>query len=430
MLENIVSIIEMDMENDDFIKKHEIEDFYTGSQLLVHQSQEAIFFMNREALDSFGPGRHTLTTQNMPLISRFLNLASGGNTPFRSELYFINKTTKLDVKWGTNPKMEYTNPGEYQFPVKVGASGTMHLAVSDGRKLLMQLVGTGQGIGANEFALKMREVLNSRLKSFMTEFIISHNVNIFDIEIHLDTMSQAMREKMVDIFDEYGVLLKNFIISAIAKPEDDPEYQEFRRLYTQMSNKTLAAKGRQREGLIDQETRSKQIIMEAQAMAAKRALEGYTYQDERRFDVAEQFAQNEATGQLANMGIGLGMISGIGGAVGSSVGGIVGGALDQTASAATAAFQPSASGGNAVKNTCSKCGASIPAGVKFCPECGEKCVSDLPATVTCPGCGHTVPKSKFCSECGFRLAEPTCPKCAAKVTAGAKFCPECGEKLN
>ncbi len=427
MLENIVSVIEMDMANDDFIKKHEIEDFYTGSQLLVHQSQEAVFFMDREALDSFGPGRHTLTTENMPIVSRFFNIASGGKTPFRSELYFINKTTKLDVKWGTSSKMEYTNPGEYKFPVKIGASGTMHLAVSDGRKLLLQLVGTGQGIGASEFTVLMRELVNSQLKSFMTEYIISHNINIFDIENHLEPMNLAMQEKLSGAFDEYGVQLKNFIISTIAKPEDDPEYKEFRRLYTQMTNKRLAATGRQIEGLIDQETRSKQIVMEAQALAAKRALEGYTYQDERRFDVAEQFAQNEATGQLANMGIGLGMISGIGGAVGGSVGGIVGGALNQTVAAAATASQPAAGGGNAATTACAKCGAAIAANAKFCPECGEKCVPS--GSMICPGCGKIIPKSKFCPECGFRLAEPTCPKCSAKLAAGSKFCPECGEKL-
>ena len=416
MLKDIVSVIEMDMDNDSFIRKHECENFNTGSQLLVHQSQEAIFFMNREALDSFGPGRHTLTTQNMPMISKLFNLVSGGTSPFRGELYFVNKTTKLDVKWGTNPPMEYTNPGEYQFPVKVGASGVMQLVVADGRKLLIQLVGTGEGIGAQEFAAKMREVLNSKLKSFMTNFIVSRQISIFDIEAHLDEMSEAMRDKMSGAFDEYGVLLKGFFISHIAKPDNDPSYNEFRKMHMQI----VTARGRQKEGLIEQETRSKQIVMEAQALAAKRALEGYTYQSEQSFDVAKRFAENEATGQLANMGVGLGMISGIGGAVGGNIGGMVGGALNQTAASAA---------GAAAAKTCGKCGASIPVSVKFCPECGAPCAGNAPAAVTCPKCGRSVPKSKFCPECGASLADPVCPKCSAKIAAGAKFCPECGEKL-
>ena len=89
---SLVEVIKYEGDNTTFIWKSTIEDFKTGTQLIVHESQEAIFFMNGQALDLFGPGRYTLETQNMPLLSRFFNKATGGETPYHCEIYFINKT--------------------------------------------------------------------------------------------------------------------------------------------------------------------------------------------------------------------------------------------------------------------------------------------------------------------------------------------------
>ena len=118
----IAEIIKYEGDNSTFIWKHPSEDFNSMTQLIVHESQEAIFLLNGQALDLFGPGRYTLETQNVPKIGKFLNRATGGETPFHCEVYFINKTVQMALKWGTDSKARYIDP-ESGLPLELGASG-------------------------------------------------------------------------------------------------------------------------------------------------------------------------------------------------------------------------------------------------------------------------------------------------------------------
>lgn len=102
----IFEVIKYEGDNSTFVWKHPKEDFNTGSQLIVHESQEALFFANGQALDLFGPGRHTLDTQNLPLLRRVVNLPTGGDPAFHCEVYFINRTEQMAVKWGTDNEAE------------------------------------------------------------------------------------------------------------------------------------------------------------------------------------------------------------------------------------------------------------------------------------------------------------------------------------
>ena len=142
----IADIIKYEGDNSTFIWKHPCEDFYTTTQLIVHESQEAIFFLNGQALDLFGPGRHTLETQNIPIIGKFLSRTTGGETPFHCEVYFINKTEQMAIKWGTDSKVQYIEP-TYGFPIALGASGEMSLRAEDSRKLLIKLIGAENYLG-------------------------------------------------------------------------------------------------------------------------------------------------------------------------------------------------------------------------------------------------------------------------------------------
>ena len=137
----ISEIIQYEGDNQTLIWKHPCEDFTTTTQLIVHESQEAILFMNGQALDLFGPGRHTLETQNIPLLRKFINLPTEGKTPFHCEVYFINKVEQMAIRWGTDSKVQFIEP-TYKFPLSIGASGEMSLSVADSRKLLIKLVGT------------------------------------------------------------------------------------------------------------------------------------------------------------------------------------------------------------------------------------------------------------------------------------------------
>ena len=106
----IVDVIKDDETTNSLIWKHPVEDFNTGTQLIVHESQEVVFFMNGQALDLFGPGRYTLETQNIPLLSKFFNKSTGGETPYHCEIYFINKAEQMSMKWGTNSQVQYMEP--------------------------------------------------------------------------------------------------------------------------------------------------------------------------------------------------------------------------------------------------------------------------------------------------------------------------------
>jgi len=419
----IADVIKYEGDNSTFIWKHPLEDFNWGSQLIVHESQEAVLFMSGQALDSFGPGLHLLETQNMPIAGGFFKRATDDRTPFHCEVYFINKTEQMAIKWGTDTKMEYVEP-TYGFPLQIGACGEMNVRLEDGRKLLINVVGTEHSFTQMQLVQKFRAFLLVRLKPYMVNYIKENRISIFEIDEHLQTMSDSIKASLSTDFQSYGLSLEQFFITSVLKPEEDRNYRRFKDLHFRNYADVAEAKLRQQVGVIDQQTAAQRMVIEAQGIAQKRSLEGYTYQDERGFDVAERVASNQAVGQMTNLGIGMGMISGIGGTVGNHVGGMMQNVLSpKDATAENTATPPTAA-------KCPKCGATLPENAKFCLECGAKVEPPAPPAVVCPKCGAKVAGGKFCLECGAPLTPPTCPKCGKPVAAGAKFCGECGEKLS
>lgn len=406
-----VEIIQYEGDNSTFIWKHPMEDFYTGTQLIVHESQEAVFFLNGQALDLFGPGRHTLETQNLPLLARLFNRPFGGKTPFHCEVYFINKVEQMALKWGTDSKVEYVEP-TYKFPLQIGASGEMSLRPEDSRKLLVKLVGTTAGVTQQGLVQKFRGILMTRVKTYLANLIRENSINIFSIDEYLGEMSEALHRKLIPDFEDYGLALERFFVTTIVKPEEDRMYQRFKEIHFRQYADVAEAQLRQQVGLIDQQTQAQRMVIEAQGIAQKRALEGYTYQDERSFDVAERVASNQAIGQMSNLGIGLGTMAG----VGSVIGGVMGNALNNAVNPAPA------------KNQCPNCHTELPAGAKFCFGCGAKLENTEENEMICPQCGQKTPKGKFCMQCGAALKN-TCPNCGKEVPSGAKFCLECGQKM-
>ncbi|MBO5050481.1 MAG: SPFH domain-containing protein [Oscillospiraceae bacterium] len=410
----IAEIIKYEGDNSTFIWKHPSEDFNSLTQLIVHESQEAIFFMNGQALDLFGPGRYTLETQNIPKIGKFLNRATGGETPFHCEVYFINKTERMSIKWGTDSKVQYVEP-TYGFPISIGASGEMSLRAEDSRKLLLKLVGTENFLGQQKLIGFFRAFLMTRVKTYIAQVMKANAINIFEIDENLTLFSNAIKNLLVNDFVDYGVSLEQFFVTNVLKPDGDRQYEKFKELHFRQYADIAEAKLRQQTDLIYAQTEAQKIIIDSQAQATKRAQEGYTYQQERGFDVATEVARNEAVGQFTNLGVGLGTMAGIGGVVAGTVGGAMNDALSQIP-VGTA-------------DTCVKCGAAIPTNAKFCLECGEKVVPKLPDNmIICPECGNTVVKGKFCPECGHKFIT-ACPNCGKEIVPGAKFCLECGEKL-
>ena len=386
---NIADIIKYEGDNSTFIWKHPCEDFNTTTQLIVHESQEAIFFLNGQALDLFGPGRHTLETQNIPLLRRIINIPTGGESPFHCEVYFINKTEQMAIRWGTDSKVQYVEP-TYKFPISIGASGEMALSVNDSRKLLVKLVGTERVLDRQQLTTYFRSILMTKVKTYMAQTMRANAINIFEIDESLETFSADIKERLIPDFLDYGVDLKRFYVTTIVKPDGDPQYEKFKELHFRQYADIAEAKLRQQTDVIYAQTEAQKVVIDSQAQATKRAQEGYTYAQERGFDVAEQVAQNEAVGQFTNMGVGLGTMAGVGGAVGGIVGGAINGAFS--------GINDSPKDSAVANKFCDQCGAELTPGAAFCDNCGAAQNTDC------------------CNQCGFKFIKP------------GKFCPKCGAK--
>ena len=326
-MSKIADIIKYEGDNSTFIWKHPCEDFNSLTQLIVHESQEAIFMLNGQALDLFGAGRYTLETQNIPKIGKALNRTTDGQTPFHCEVYFINKTEQMAIKWGTDSKVQFMEP-TYNFPISIGASGEMSLRAEDSRKLLLKLVGTGNFLRQENLTRYFRAFLMTKVKSYLAQVIREQKISIFEIDEHLNEISSALLKMLQPDFADYGIALERFFITTIVKPDGEASYEKFKSLHFRQYADIAEAKLRQQTAVIDAETQAQRTIIESQSMATKRAQEGYTYQQERGFDVAQDVAQNEAVGQFTNMGVGFGTMAGVGGAVGGVVGSAVNNAFE------------------------------------------------------------------------------------------------------
>ena len=396
-MSKIADVIKYEGDNSTFIWKHPCEDFNSLTQLIVRESQEAIFFMNGQALDLFGAGRYTLETQNIPKIGKLLNRTTGDETPFHCEIYFINKTEQMSIKWGTDSKVQYVEP-TYGFPLSIGASGEMSLRAEDSRKLLLKLVGTESFLGQQKLVSFFRSFLMTRVKTYIAQVLKAKSINIFEIDEHLTIFSNEIKNLLVSDFADYGVSLEQFFVTTIVKPDGDKQYEKFKELHFRQYADVAEAKLKQQTDIIHAQTEAQKTVIESQAMATKRTQEGYTYQQERGFDVAEKVAENEAVGEFTNMGVGFGTMAGVGGAVGGMVGGMMNDAMGSAINPSTPA--PSSQSAQAF---CDNSGAKLSQGSAFCEECGTPIVK---FNKTCIKCGYEFERyGKFCPKCGTKRGD-------------------------
>ena len=235
------------------VYKHPCEDFCTGTQLIVNESQEAIFFMNGRAMDTFPPGKHTLETQNLPLLGSIFNLGNG-RTPFHCSVYFINKIGHINLKWGTSQSniVEYQDP-VYNFPLRLAARGEMHFCIENSRKLMMKLVGTSPGLTKRDLSEIIRDLLMMRFKNYMATLMTENNICIFQIDSYLEAISTTLFDVLKEEFSEFGIGLERFLVVGFQKPEADSNYQRFRDLFFRQYADVAEAKIKQQVQYIEQE---------------------------------------------------------------------------------------------------------------------------------------------------------------------------------
>lgn len=335
----IAEVIKYEGDNTTFIWKHPLEDFNSTTQLIVHESQEAIFFMNGQALDLFGPGRYTLETQNLPMLGNFLNRMTGDQTAFHCEVYFINKTEQMAIKWGLDSKVQYMEP-QYNFPLSIGATGEMALSVADSRKLLVKLVGAECYLTQSRLVDYFRAILMTRVKTYIARTMREKAISIFEIDSHLTEFSETLRRVLTPDFAEYGISLAKFYVTAILRPEGDAQYEKFKRLYFEQYATLAEAKIQGQKEIILAQTDAQKIIIQSQALATKRRQEGYTIQEEEGFKVMRDVARNEGSGsEVRNAAMNVGIGYGVGGMMGNEMQNIanhtIGGLMDSVKNADT-----------------------------------------------------------------------------------------------
>ena len=476
--DGLASIIKYEGDNDTLVWKHPIEDFNLGSQLIVHESQEAIFFRDGQALDLFGPGRYTLETQQLPLLEKLYKLPTDTEGTFHSEVYFINKTVQMAIKWGTPDKVRFIDPLT-STPLEIGASGELNLQVKDARKLIVKLVGTTGGIAWGDQSGFTKSVQNSfrpvifnEVRTNLPAVIRSQQIDLLEIDEHVDEISQSLREKAVPAFEEYGLTIPQLYVTHIVLPEDDPNFKRIRELHTVMLQsrvyqaeatvKTVQAQSEaqyrtaqeeskaaiaaaERKVVLEKQTTETEIakreaerrIIEAQAEAQAQRMAGLTEAEIMRAkgynqkDVLEAEVKKAYAEGLGNMGANgggsaLGDIAGLGVTLGA-MGGVIGMTKDavspmfaQNPLGAAAPAAPAADGWNC---TCGQTNITT----NFCPNCGAKKPSA--DGWTCPDCGQTGITTNFCPNCGAKkpAAGWTCPDCGTKDIT-TNFCPNCGAK--
>lgn len=459
--DGLASIIKYEGDNETLVWKHPIEDFNFGSQLIVHESQEAIFFRDGQALDLFGAGRYTLQTQQLPLLEKIYKLPTDTEGTFHSEVYFVNLATQMGIKWGTDSKVRLFDPAS-GLHIEIGASGEFNIRVTDSRKLLLKVVGTTGGLGQEQLLGIgngkgfFRSMVMTQVKSYLAQTIKENAINILEIDEHLMSLSGALRERINAALDEYGLTMPEFYVSRIVTPDDDPNFRRMKEQYaeqyllvrqegirkaeaeaaadrkaveaqTAARMKIIGAQGEAEALKIQKQAEAEAYRMQAEAEAAEMRMKGYTYQQETSRQVGLEAMKNGLGGGTNAAGA-LGDLAGLGVSLGA-MGSVIGMTKDALNPMTQDAAQMGAAVGAAVAGgwDCPVCGHKN-ISTNFCPDCGGK-KPEVKIGWDCAQCGTKNIQSRFCPNCGAKKPEEssgwTCPDCGTKDIL-SRFCPNCG----
>ncbi len=340
-----------------------------GAQLIVRESQAAVMFYKGRAVDAFGPGRHTLKTGNIPVLTKILSIPWAMNSPLRAEVYMANLKVFPNLKWGTRDPVAFKD--SKLGLIRLRAHGIFNIRIIQPVLFINSLVGTMGMFSTNEISDYLKRVIVSRFNDYLGENIDS----ILNLPGQYDELSTGLQKRLQEDFTKFGLALSQLYITSITPP---PEVQK-------------AIDDKSRIEVFDD--LDKLVKMKA-AMAMEKA--------------------SESTGDAgAGLGMGLGFM------------------MPAMFSEAfkTDKKTPQTQAQQNIK--CPDCGNFISRESKFCPLCGHQqvvfsqcsnCGKNLPPHAKfCPRCGHPADEKPVARKC---------PNCSAENMPGSVFCNQCGEKLS
>ncbi|UCG39679.1 MAG: SPFH domain-containing protein [bacterium] len=344
-----------------------------GAQAIVNENQAAVFFRDGRALDVLGPGRHTLTTQNIPLLTKALSLPFGFQSPFKVAVYYVSMKTFTNLPWGTRDPVAFRDKDLGM--IRLRGHGVYTIRVIQPMLFVNVLAGTQGVMTMADISDYLRAVIVSRINDLLGENLES----ILDLPQFYEELGAAAKARVREDFLKYGLELKDLIIRSITPPDD-----------------------------------VQKIIDERGSMKA------VGERDYLRFKAA-QFMGDVGKGQgegagtsSAESGMGLGLGAGFGMMVPAFL-----------RSALEGKEAPAPSGGD----PCPHCKTPLPGDARFCFRCGTPVVLGQ----VCASCGRDLPAdARFCHHCGQEVKKnkPVCGSCGNKVPEGARFCLHCGEKID
>ena len=361
----------------------------TYTQLVVAESQEAILFSKGQIIGKFGPGKHTLNTENLPLLRNLYGIPFGGKNPFTAEVWFVNKLMPLNIEWTTDSMM-YNDP-DYQTMVPLIAKGRYGVKIVDAERFLIKLVGTSSSFNASQLTDNFYGATVSKTKSVLLQFILTNNVGIKKISAYLEPLSENLRLSITTFWEDYGFQLINFYITSID---------------------------------VDAANSAGARILDAMSRQSAQVIGGYTWQQSQAFELGDKAVDS------------IGRASGQGGLLGAVLAtnlmnSQVAGSMMQ-APASTQQQQGQTGlpnnviGVNMPKTIyCSNCSKKFSSDMKFCPHCGD------PYTA-CPRCGADNDiNAKKCVSCGTILSASSavCSNCQALLAVNSSFCATCGKPV-
>lgn len=389
----------------------------TYTQLLVHESQEAILFSKGQIIGKFGPGKHTLSTENLPLLRSLYGLPFGGKNPFTAEVWYVNKLQPYNIDWQTNRMT--IHDADYNTQLPLTASGQYGLKIIDAEKFLIKIVGTKNNFTQNDLTEQFTGEFSTKTKSTIVQYMLKHRIGFKQISAYLDTLSEYLKSAMNPFWDNIGFELTKFYVSSID---------------------------------IDDSTEDGRRVKNAIAQQSSMSITGHTWQQEQMFDTA-----NNAIGGLGN-GTG-GLLGGLMainmmGGMGGNNAGMMQPQYNQPTfgNNQSSIPQPEQQSQNVKMVYCSNCAKKFPSTMKFCPYCGDqynpcpKCGTDndinakrcvscgtplIKENDTCPNCHAPIAQgSSFCGNCGYQVNtnSDVCSRCGKALPSSVKFCPTCGNK--